>query len=341
MGASAGRAARSPVDRLTLLDLAALILGVALVLSLPWLNRPEFLAMSRWTWASWKSYPFRLSIAAEALGKAALALVPVVLVRSARRKGMARPAEYLLACAGLPWLARGIYDLAMLAWMQRHGVDGDMLGVPVEAAMRWHTESFRPFVVGWLLVAVAATLAAVAARKRLPAPWTLILVMAAWLGLHESLIEERFHEVVSFGFLWVQPMSEPIAEGLFQFLVSLPILLLFAIPTVASLAGRATPGRSWSRLEKAGAGLAGASFAATIGSRGLGCFENAPWPDCLEAILGSAAAVVAAAMAALALHRLLGPGWDRFFAASYDGGRPAAIPLEPQPPCPPSPRSSA
>jgi hypothetical protein len=147
-------------------DILALVAGLALVLALSYENRPEFLRSA----ASLSSYPLRLYIVAEAVGKACLALLPVSRVRCARDRRMARPAEFLLACAGLPWLVQGVESLHLLRWLShRFGMDHpDMLSIPVRAYDQWETETEWPRTVALLGIAAQASLALWLSRLRWP-----------------------------------------------------------------------------------------------------------------------------------------------------------------------------
>jgi hypothetical protein len=133
---------RSRRPAIALADVLALVAGIALVLALPWRHRPEFLR-GVGGWSSLPSYPLRLSLVGEALGKLCLALLPVALARCARERRMALPAEFLLACVGLPWLVEGIESLHLLWWLaNRFGiVRSDMLSIPMQASMQWQQET--------------------------------------------------------------------------------------------------------------------------------------------------------------------------------------------------------
>src|SRR5271170_1614168 len=93
---------RSP----TIGDLAALVAGVAVVLMLPtrqsyWPHPTDFLG----PWPRWLPWCFCLR---QILGAACVALVPVILRRRACYGGLAPPAEFLVLCAAMPFLADSI-----------------------------------------------------------------------------------------------------------------------------------------------------------------------------------------------------------------------------------------
>src|SRR4051812_42077123 len=95
---------------MTLADLVVLIVGVGLACSLPWVwFIPQIMAIhgpgSRFF--AW------LVLAYEGLGKACIALTPVVLVRRFRYGGVARPAEFLLALCSLSTLAMAVEHLSV------------------------------------------------------------------------------------------------------------------------------------------------------------------------------------------------------------------------------------
>jgi hypothetical protein len=81
---------------ITIADSIVLVFGVALAMSLPWYNRwlqqPQPVMEPRWRIIS--------LFVEEAIGKASLALIPIMLYRRARLGGLCRPGELLLAvCA--------------------------------------------------------------------------------------------------------------------------------------------------------------------------------------------------------------------------------------------------
>jgi hypothetical protein len=100
-GSAVARSRRATLTRLgassmTIADSIALVFGVALAMSLPWYHlwsqRPQPVMEPRWRITS--------LFVEEAVGKASLALIPLMLFRHARLGGLCRPGELLLAvCA--------------------------------------------------------------------------------------------------------------------------------------------------------------------------------------------------------------------------------------------------
>jgi hypothetical protein len=207
----------------TLADLAALVLGVALVAALPWYTRPNLQlggVPSAWWYAP-------LHLAREGIGKACLALVPVILARCALYRRVARAAELLGAFCGMPWLTIAIDRLPSMRIVQRvPGVASAPALQVVNGALYWHWKE------GLLAVALMAVLAVPLGRKRLPG-WALsALLIVAWLGLHDfvGLLLELDPSLV------VALRLNEVAAGLITFCVVGPILiLLYAVPAIAAI----------------------------------------------------------------------------------------------------------
>ena len=77
---------------MTIADSMVLVIGVAVVLALPWYNgwveKPQPVMEPRWRIILW--------FVEEAVGKVSLALIPLMMYRRARFGGLCRPGELLL-----------------------------------------------------------------------------------------------------------------------------------------------------------------------------------------------------------------------------------------------------
>jgi hypothetical protein len=320
--------ARTGPQGQSLADIAALVAGVAIVLWLPWLHRPEWIRGSPWSMATWVSDPQPLLIAGEALGNVALALVPLVIVRSARLGRWPRSGEFLLACLGLPWLAQGIHDRLMLAWLRQNGIDGGMLNVPVPASQRWMALTRSLFPEGWLAVAVVAAIALIVGRKRFPG-WLLgALLMVAWLGLREVVLEWRWHEVVSALFRPFSAADPRVLEVPYRVCLWFPTFFLFAVPAASAIVGR--PGEAGPRrslLERIGLILGAPLLVTSCAARLITLYSGQPWRGFVtEASTYVATLFVASVLAALIVLRL-DPAWRRRRNVDYDGQNSSPTPM--------------
>ena len=326
MGTHSSKGSRSRAERLTVLDIAGFIGGVAVVLSLPWSNRPERLS----TFGSgWYSYPLRMYIAAEALGKVALVLVPVILVRSARRDGLARPAECLLACMGLPWLAQGIHDLLLLAWLRSDGSAADMLSIPYAKSEEWDLSTRKHFHQAWFSLLIVASMTIAAGRRRMPGWCIAALIMAAWLGAHECLVFRRWRPIVVMVVGPFRPSNAYLAEAILLASLFLPFLLLFSIPASSALMGddrNVSTGRS--PLEWAGMVIFALSSLAYGVARLLITGTGSLWPMFVTETLILAALIVLSGSLGCLLLRRITPAWKRWLGQDYDGISPGSPTLE-------------
>ena len=95
------RERREPVS-VTLADLSMLVLGSALVTSLPQMHRPaDRIAIANIPMPGWIAWLFVLAEVAMRVG---LALAPVIVTRRARYGGLPRPADWLSILVGLQLL---------------------------------------------------------------------------------------------------------------------------------------------------------------------------------------------------------------------------------------------
>jgi hypothetical protein len=295
MGTERARVARSPHAEplgFTLADLAALVLGVALVAALPLYTPPN--SQLSGVPSAWWYWP--LHLARECIGKACLALVPVLLARCARYRRLARSAEFLAAFCALPWLTSAIDRLpAMLVTEPVPGVANALQAVPSELFWRWKE--------GQLAVGVIAAFAFALGRKRLPG-WALsVLLILVWLGLINGA--ELFLERVAsaaIDFELNERATEMVAFG-----VAGPILfLLYGVPAMASLL--TSNRRTW--LDWTGMSLAAALFLTSEIVFHAADWATQPpsflWP--LELVF--VAVMLASTVLSLFIVRRLGPAWS-------------------------------
>ncbi len=321
--------ARADPNGQSLADITALVAGVAIVLWLPWLNRPEWIQGSVWSVATWLSDPQPLLIAGEAIGNVALALVPLVIVRSARLGRWPRPGEFLLACLGLPWLAQGIHDRLMLSWLRQNGIGGGMLNVPASDSHLWTDLSRSLFHEGWLAFGLLAVLLLIVGRERSP-KWLLsAILMVAWLGIHEAVLEWRWHEVVSALFRPFLPTDPGVLQVPFRVCLWFPTFFLFAVPATSAIIGR--PGETGSRrswLERIGLILGAPLLATSCAARLIMLHGGQPRRGFLTEASPYVATLLVAIVLAVVLVLRLGPAWSRWLGWGYDGPRTSPTPPE-------------
>jgi hypothetical protein len=152
---------------MTTADLAVLILGVALALSLRWYNRweqqPQPVMQPRWRIIG--------LFFEEAVGKASLALIPLALWRRARVGEVCRPAELLLAVCAAWMLLDQVDSCPWVFWAWVDHDTWDDLG--------------RPY---WLChgaagtLSLAAVLALILLRRKLDNSARSVLLMVAVAG---------------------------------------------------------------------------------------------------------------------------------------------------------------
>ncbi len=170
----------------TLADLLALVVGVAVVATIPWyywLHPFDF----KGPWPRWLPY---LWATRQLLAMGCLALVPVIIARRAVFGGLVRPAEFLACCGGLPQL---VFESSAF-WMMStaHGIviftPRDEM--PVSVGQEWEQGPYWTWKHQLLIVAVLATVAFLLGRRRLPG-WALtVLLMIAWAGFQGTVPEQ-------------------------------------------------------------------------------------------------------------------------------------------------------
>ncbi|CAN5824025.1 hypothetical protein BH23PLA1_BH23PLA1_24480 [soil metagenome] len=315
----ADKAPRPEPTRMTLADLLALVVGVAIVAALPWLNRPEFIGPLGGG-AGPASYVPLLMFLHEGLGKACLALVPVVLARRVRHGGMVRPTEFLLACVGLPWLSMGITTGLMLVGLsQQFGRPIDTTNIPVEATTRWVQET-QAIQAGVLLtVGLFSAISRVVGRRQWPGWFGSVLLMVVWtcaLGLIRGPI---WHG----GSAWQDVLRSILGTtGLLNYWGSmfawgfgtlLPIALLYAIPVAAVAFGlRHRSGLQFAWHERAALLLASAAFLAWETAMQIIAITRYLGPgEYWSSTLGGVAAYLTAALFGLLIIARWLPGWSR------------------------------
>jgi len=306
---------REPVG-LTLADLVAIVAGAAVLLAMPvlrlyWPDPREFPGVwprwLPWTWAT-----------RQILTGACLALVPVILARRFRYGGMARPAEFLAACCGLPLLVDWVEILLIRAYVRARGGSlpgSGLVGMPAHSWDAWRDGPHRAFQEGVLLTGVAAAVGVYLGRKRLPGWLLTALVLVAWLGLYSTvpvLLTRAF--VLSIYHATGNVPVGPMGGALIDLLINLlPTFLMFSVPACLAfhdLRSSGAPRPTW--LARTGLALASLLFLVTETSRhlqlygesrgGLGFWVGSPT---------RAVATLLAAILAPTFARRLEPFWER------------------------------
>jgi hypothetical protein len=169
----------------TVADLVALVLGVALAMALPWPpGRP------------WNGPRAALQFTAQAAARSALALLPVVLARRVRYGGLARPAEFLAAACGLAQLPVAIGHLIFTLrtgfdpWSNWDGpaLDGDEVLRREELWNAWQEQIHQQWPVAMLPVTCLAALALALGGRRWPGWLGTVLLLLTWLGLSRAAL---------------------------------------------------------------------------------------------------------------------------------------------------------
>jgi hypothetical protein len=222
----------------TLGDLAALVTGIALVMVLPsrqsnWPHPTDFLG----PWPKWLPWIFCLR---QALGASCVVLVPVVLWRRACYGGLARPAEFLALCAGMPFLADSI-EIALIRQSYRvrtgQALPGSGLeGIATSFTSQWSEYSHWLWQLSLLLLAALALAAFLIGRRKLPGWLLTTLLIGAWLGAYEAGVE------LAEGWIFAlilritgQPMGEMAGVLLFAVVGHLPRFVLYTVPAIAAI----------------------------------------------------------------------------------------------------------
>jgi hypothetical protein len=304
--------------RLAVAELIGLIVGVAIVCSLPWLNRPP-LETLRSGFRTLLCYPMvdLLAFLEELLGKAALALVPAILVRSARLRRIVPPLVFLVACLGLPWLASGLHYGMMSAWLRRQGdVDG-LHAIPVASFRNWESLTRWVFYMGWLLVAATVLVVLATERSRLPIGVRSGLLMLAWLGAREAVTGEVWRREVlgpTFQLRVLQGVDQITVGALFVYAQHFPVFLLYALPFAAAFATRPRRGvPELLRPVSAVTAFVMTVFVISEVKRVLILFLGSRRADFWISLTIPLVTIPCALAVATALVRRFGPAWRRWF----------------------------
>jgi hypothetical protein len=206
-----------------------------------------------------------------------LALVPVVLARRARYGGLARPAEFLTACCGLPEITAN-------------------LGCPP----------------GLLIAALLAAITLRSGRRRLP-DWLLTaLCMLAWLGIAEAGIERMGRGADLFQWYFGIRIRGLAGWTIYYFTPTFLNSLLYAVPAFVALRDLRRPDpphRSW--LEWTGLGLAAVLLASNATNQIIidsHIRREEPWFR--GQVVRELAKLVAIALS-IPIAGRLGPAWSR------------------------------
>ena len=296
----------SPEPRsVTLGDLMALTLGVAIAASLVWFTTPSVAGMvGRKTAPGWYAAS---SQAYELLQKACVALVPVILIRRARFGGPLRPVEYLpiltatmlVAYSLSRWPVFGLY----------HGwVGSSRLSVNPEAYYVWELSKVAVGALAFLVWL---------GRRRRPDWISGALLAVAWQML-ATWICYFYQGWANARLLVLRPT--PYVGLVSTFLVWTPQIIVYYLPVMIALIDLARPtrpGRSW---------IVGAAAVVSLSLLALGEGRNVaqsildPSSFLLETyrIIGK----ILALAASFALARWTEPTWRRIFEGSPVGDGP-------------------
>ncbi len=249
---------------ITIGDLAALIAGIAVVLVLPtrqgfWPLPSDFVG----AWPRWFPWCFCLR---QALGAACVALMPVVFSRRAHHGGFARPAEFLVLCAAMPFLADSIetalirLSLRLQTYQSPPGFG--LQGMPPALIEEWRKGSHWVWEQNLLLSGAVAIAGFYLARRKLPGWLLTAQLIIAWLGVFEAgtRLASRWTALL-ISRLIGGPIGNTLGVLIFAVVFLLPRFILFSVPAIAAVHDvrhneRARP--SW--LEWTGLALGAATF---------------------------------------------------------------------------------
>ncbi|HEU5117388.1 MAG TPA: hypothetical protein VFT74_12160 [Isosphaeraceae bacterium] len=225
------------------------IVGLSISLSLPWQLAFSFFWNDLQNASSVLDYQLAafegLTCLQEAIGKLALALVPIALVQAARLRHHVRSGAFLLACVGLPWLAEGLRDTLMLRWLNdwafpdRWPTRITMSALPPEGVTEWNAKVCTPPVhlAISLTVAAIASLILAVGRRRL-APWIRsLLLMLIWTGLYAPRIPQTWTGLLDPLLYRVLPPT-PLGALLWGLAYDIPAQFLFAMVVVPAMIAR-------------------------------------------------------------------------------------------------------
>jgi hypothetical protein len=279
---------------ITIADSMMLVIGVAVALALPW--------YSGWSQTPQAALdpPWRviLSFIEELIGKSSLALVPLMLYRRARARGLCRPGELLLVVCAARVIADQVGRLSMLE-MSPSGIDAD------------------EFYWSSLKLAEASCALALATliifRKRLPDIAVSYLLVVAVAGSYPWLVHPlwRGHNLL----LFKQSIHACSASDYSVFIAA--YALESVVPALIGVAAIADAVRSRFRIgamASTGSVLAALNLVVALAIDLQSSFTTAPpsWNhDLLYVLL---AAPASAALLGWALYYLIRPRWRRWLA---------------------------
>jgi len=296
---------RPEPNGLTVVDLTALVAGVALAAALPWGFGVSIPTAAGWNW--WGSRG-GLQFAGLALERACLALVPVVLARRARYGGVARPAEFLAAACGLTGVPRAVSRLVFaVQYNPLWGAGPHDALRRFEAWERWQDETGRVLTPGLFAAACVAVTAWALGRRRWPGWVQTALLLTAWLGLCGGAWALGSKALALLG----DPSGASAARRLleaaaFSAACLVPFKLFFDVPAGAAwhrLRSRLAPRPTW--LERLALGLVVALFVANQLLHSSETYPPALWARKWSVLATTAVAVPLG----LTLSRRLLPAW--------------------------------
>jgi hypothetical protein len=302
----------------TLSDLLALVVGVAVVATVPWyywLHPFDF----KGPWPRWLPY---LWATRQLLAMACLALVPVIIARRAIFGGLVRPAEFLACCGGLPQLVFGIESLLMMSWLRlRHGIVIFTVRdeMPVSVGKEWREGPYWTWKHQLLILAVLATVAFLLGRRRFPGWLLTILLMIVWAGFQGTVPEQ-----MSWGAgLWIirihgRPIG-PLTGTLISHSTHVLLgFLFYAVPALIALRDLRRPAPRWSWLEWAALGLAALLLPISEIAEAIRLHSvyrgGEYW---LQEALPRALTMLVAVALDFLIARRLGPAWSRWADLGY------------------------
>ena len=304
------KAADRPEPRaMSVADLAALALGVALAVTFPSNNRWSF--AGRTTATSWDWLVLRLPWIAEILQRACLALLPVFVARSIRYAVPVRPTGFLVFCVASP-----------LLWAALQSVPALGLAHPTMQTSRRYVEN--PVAMRWLIGAACLTMLAIPLARKARPSWIVGGMIAATWALFDHAGMYGLARTVSplLPPAWPNPSMTTIIAR--QFIFKLPKDLLLFVPAAASIVFLFRRGRCTTWVERAGVALSltwwmvseiSIIHATTRMWRGSELIRK-------DAVL-FAMLLLAATLSALLVSRV-GPAWNRWLGLGYDEDRAAS-----------------
>ncbi len=306
-----------PADRepraITLSDLIALVVGVAVVLRIPWVFWPDprdRIGSS----ASWIPYVW---LAGQVLELSCLALLPVIILRRARFGGLIRPAEFLTVCCGFPALTWGAEILLISTFVRyNNGVNlrgPGLIGIPRRAYWQWQNGYHWTWEYGLVIAAFSASAALLIGRRRLPGSLRSALLMMVWLGIYETapwlLRQSALYVVTRF-------FTNGILSGVNGLIIAsltrnLPRFVLFSIPFLVTVDALQIHKRSRNWVESIGLIFAVLIF---LGAEAMFLIRNSSDYSPLsmwlrETILIHLLAMLASISIGLLIARRIGPAW--------------------------------